>query len=721
MLLAVHDGERTLRAAVESVLRQTAADLELVVVDDGSGDRTPELLAAVSDPRLAVLRNEERRGLAASLNRALEAARARYVARLDADDVAMPRRLERQLAHLRSGSGVAILGSAVCGLSAEGVPGRVHRMPATPAAVRWHLLFGAPFFHPTVLLDRERVDRAELRYDPRFAESEDYDLWARLLAGAEGENLPEPLVLYREHPGQASRRWRDLQRSFQREVALREIVRVAPGLAAEEAELAWRLGAGEELPPDRLEAAGDALLALVEAFAAQGRGERAAAHGAAARALLRAGLVRRALALDPALPLRAGARRGTRLARERLARREAAAWVERLSRAEDVPARPLRVAAVFPEPTPYRAPLLDRIAALPEVELTVVYAARTVADRAWAVAPRHRAVFLRGVSLPGARALLRHDYPLTPGVVAALVAARPEVVVVSGWSTFAAQAAIAWCRLRRVPYLLVVESHDEGPRAGWRRAVKGAVVPRVVRGAAGALVTGTLARRSMVARGAALERVRVFANTIDVPAFRERAERLAASRPELRAALGLGREEVAVLSVARLVPEKGLDTLLRAVAAAGDERLALVLAGEGPERPRLEELGRELGVRLSLAGNLPWERIVEAYVAADVFALLSRWEPWGVVVNEAAACGLPLVLSDRVGAAADLLRDGENGFLVSAGDVAAAGEALRRLASDPGLRQAFGERSRELVAEWGYEPSIASFVAAVREAVAERR
>ncbi|HWQ23684.1 MAG TPA: glycosyltransferase, partial [Gaiellaceae bacterium] len=285
VLLAVHDGEHTLRAAVDSILRQTVSALELVVVDDGSRDRTPDLLASIADPRLVVLRNEERRGLAVSLNAGLEAARSRYLARLDADDVALPRRLERQLARLRSASGVAIVGSAVCGLSADGAPGRVHRMPETRAAVRWHLLFGAPFFHPTVLLDRERVDRAELRYEPRFAESEDYDLWSRLLVGASGENLPEPLVLYREHPGQASRRRRDLQRSFQREVALREIARVAPALLAEEAELAWRLGAGEELPPDRLEAAGDALLALVEAFAAQGREERTAAHAAAARAL----------------------------------------------------------------------------------------------------------------------------------------------------------------------------------------------------------------------------------------------------------------------------------------------------------------------------------------------------------------------------------------------------------------------------------------------------
>src|SRR5262249_17746437 len=96
--------------------------------------------------------------------------------------------------------------------------------------------------------------------------------------------------------------------------------------------------------------------------------------------------------------------------------------------------------------------------------------------------------------------------------------------------------------------------------------------------------------------------------------------------------------------------------------------------------------------------------------------LLSLHEPWGVVVNEAAASGLPLVLSDRVGAAYDLLAEGENGFVVPAGDVAAAASALRRLAIDPDLRRHAGLRSREIVCGWGYEPSVESFVAAVREA-----
>ncbi len=277
--------------------------------------------------------------------------------------------------------------------------------------------------------------------------------------------------------------------------------------------------------------------------------------------------------------------------------------------------------------------------------------------------------------------LLQHDYPLTPGVVHALNESGPDVVVVSGWSTFASQAAVAWCRARRVPYVLHVESHDLDPRPRWRRAVKDAVATRLIRGAASVLAVGSAARESALARGAS--QVRIFANTIDVDGWIARADALR----------GPQHDGTVVLSVGRAVPEKGFDILTAAAAQAA---------------VRLE----------TVTGGVSEEELARRYVGADVFALLSRHEPWGVVVNEAAASGLPLVLSSRVGAAYDLLRDGENGFLVPAENVEAAANAIRKLAEDADLRRRMGERSRELVRAWNYGSSVDSLVAAVREATA---
>ncbi len=710
VLVAVRDGEPFTRIALESVLRQTVSDLELIVVDDASTDATPETLAALDDPRVRILRNDEQLGLAGSLNRALDIASGEYVARMDADDAAFPNWLERCLELVRSRVGLGLVGAGVVDIDSDGTPRELHLHDAGRAAMRWRALFSAPVFHDTVVVRRDVLEANGLRYDTSFGESEDYELWTRVLDVADGDCVEAPLVLHRLHPQQASRRRGGLQRSLAETISVRQIAKLAPDLDERGAGLARAVWLGDEVGDDGVADAAAAFVELERRFRAEQpyeEHELRIVRESAARSLARFAreaqprLIGDVVRLDPLFPAHAASRLARRRSLMKSAYEDARDLLRVLEAAPDAP--PIRVAAVFPEPTPYRAPLLDRVAALPEIDLTVVYAAGTVAGRTWRVEPKHRAVFLRGVRVPGADRVLHHDYPLTPGVVPALEEIRPDVAVISGWSTFAAQAAIAWCRMRGVPYILVVESHDEGPRAGWRRTVKDTVVPPVVTNASGVLVTGTLARNSMVARGASPDRVRVFANTVDVEEFGARALELAPRRAELRSALGAEDDDVIVLSVARLAPEKGFDTLVDAVAEAGDDRLVLAIAGDGPERVGLEAFARGLGVRHVFAGDVDWERIVELYAAADVFALLSEREPWAVVVNEAAACGLPLVLSDRVGAAHDLLRDGENGTLVAAGDVAATARALRELAGDPARRDAQGARSRELAADWGYE------------------
>ncbi len=229
VLLASHNDARFLGEAVDSVLAQSLGDLELIVVDDAS----EETVGGFEDVRVTVLRNEARLGLAASLNRALDHASGKYVARLDSDDVARADRIERQVARIETEPRVAVVGSAVVDLDEDGRRGRTHVMPAGARPLRWLSLFSSPFFHPTVLVDREQLERNGLRYDPEFLESEDYDLWTRLFAFADGDNLPEPLVLKRVHAGQASQLRRDVQESFRRRVARREIARVAPEVDAE--------------------------------------------------------------------------------------------------------------------------------------------------------------------------------------------------------------------------------------------------------------------------------------------------------------------------------------------------------------------------------------------------------------------------------------------------------------------------------------------------------
>jgi glycosyltransferase involved in cell wall biosynthesis len=283
--VSVHNDAHFLGAALDSILHQTFRDLELIVVDDASTDETASLLTAITDRRLSVLRNEERLGLAASLNRALGHATGKYAARLDADDIALPQRLARQLERIRGTPRVGIVGSGVVDLDVDNHQGRTHLMPTGARALRWLALFSSPFFHPTVLVDRELLDTHGLRYDPSFLESEDYDLWTRLFAFAEGDNIRDALVLKRVHPRQASQHRAELQESFQRQVALREIRRAAPEI---DAELAWRVGARKRPPPG----ARKAFLRLLAAFERR-YGRDRAVRMAAFRSVMRAEWSRR--------------------------------------------------------------------------------------------------------------------------------------------------------------------------------------------------------------------------------------------------------------------------------------------------------------------------------------------------------------------------------------------------------------------------------------------
>ena len=247
-ILAARDAEGTIDEAVRSVLRQAIDDLELLVVDDGSVDRTGERLAAIHDSRLRVLRNEIPLGLGGALNVGLDAARGSYVARMDADDVALPGWLPRILAAIRSRPGLGVVGTGMIELHADGSLGALHRMPVGRRAVRWAALFSTPFYHSTVILDRTVLDEHGLRYDTAFDESEDFELWTRLLSVIDGDNIPDAMVLYRQHPGQASRRRRELQLEFGRRIGLREITHMAPELSSDDAELAWLAGSGWPVP-----------------------------------------------------------------------------------------------------------------------------------------------------------------------------------------------------------------------------------------------------------------------------------------------------------------------------------------------------------------------------------------------------------------------------------------------------------------------------------------
>ena len=320
IVMAVHNGSAFLAEAVASVLAQTLTEIELVVVDDGSTDASPEILAAVRDSRLRIIRNERNLGLAASLNRGISAAGGPYVARLDADDVCHRDRLRRQAEFLDANARIAILGSAVRVTGAGTPDGTVWPAPRGPLAVRFASMLRTPFFHPTVMIRLAALPEGSPAYDERLDAAQDYDLWARALRSLDGANLREALVTYRLHGDQVTSTRRRLQLETHDEIARRVIARELPGRGIDPDEVTNMRRAfvgGDDGPCDPA-AATRSYLDLFEAFAAAHPGDpelreiRREVTARAARVLVSAGrdrgaprLMARIVRLEPRLPLRA--------------------------------------------------------------------------------------------------------------------------------------------------------------------------------------------------------------------------------------------------------------------------------------------------------------------------------------------------------------------------------------------------------------------------------
>ena len=200
--MGVWNGAPQVGEAVQSVLSQTAADLELIVIDDESSDATPAILKSFRDPRLRITRRA-RGGLTSALNAALALARAPLVARLDADDIALPQRLEQQLEYLKRHPDVGLLGTAARETDAAGREVAVLRPPTDDDEIRRALIRRNPFVHSSIVMRRAAVDQAG-GYDETFPVAQDYDLWMRMSRVTRMANLSDLLVIRRLLPGRVT-------------------------------------------------------------------------------------------------------------------------------------------------------------------------------------------------------------------------------------------------------------------------------------------------------------------------------------------------------------------------------------------------------------------------------------------------------------------------------------------------------------------------------------
>jgi len=205
VILAVLNGENYIKFAIESILSQTYKKFELIVIDDGSTDKTANIIRSFTDPRIKLIQ-QENRGLSASLNKAIELSNGKYLARQDHDDVSLPTRLEKQVGFMEAHPDYAILGTH-SNIWVEDTPSdRGHKHPTNFSSLHFKALFDCFFVHSSVMIRKSVIDLVgPYTLDKNRQPPEDFELWSRIMREFKAANLGEPLLIYRELPGSITR------------------------------------------------------------------------------------------------------------------------------------------------------------------------------------------------------------------------------------------------------------------------------------------------------------------------------------------------------------------------------------------------------------------------------------------------------------------------------------------------------------------------------------
>lgn len=200
--MPVYNGENYLHEAIESILNQTYKDIEFLIINDGSTDRSVEIIESYTDPRIRLVNNDKNFKLVATLNRGLELSSGEYVARMDQDDISLPLRLEKQVAFMDSNPEVGVCGTWIKTIGT--VRSQIWRYETVPDVINCSMIFNSAVAHPSVMMRKALFEKYDLKYDDNYPHAEDLQLWQRASLLFPFVNLNEILVLYRLSTQRAS-------------------------------------------------------------------------------------------------------------------------------------------------------------------------------------------------------------------------------------------------------------------------------------------------------------------------------------------------------------------------------------------------------------------------------------------------------------------------------------------------------------------------------------
>jgi len=392
---------------------------------------------------------------------------------------------------------------------------------------------------------------------------------------------------------------------------------------------------------------------------------------------------------------------------------------------------PIRLTAVLTHPIQYYSAWFRFIAAqVPELSLAVVHAVEPTAEQQGVGFERaftwdtpllegFESVTVRS-SRPAERVDTKHFWSLdVPEVAKAVERTHPDVALVTGWYSVTLIRALRACRRLGIPVLYRGDSHLLSGPAGWRRPLWSVKTWLLLRQFDGYLSPGKRVSEYLDRFGVAAERIFQVPHGVDNDFFATCAARYRtpAAREKARREWGITADEFVPLFVGKLTRSKRPLNVARAVARLQDKATFLVV-GTGSEQADLEAEARRLNVNMKLVGFLNQTELGRAYAVADCLTLPSDFpETWGLVVNEALATGLPVVVSDAVGCAPDLVVNGETGYVYPLDDIQALAARLDAVRRRKAEGHDWGPACRALIARYSYPQMSSGLLRACRAMV----
>lgn len=361
---------------------------------------------------------------------------------------------------------------------------------------------------------------------------------------------------------------------------------------------------------------------------------------------------------------------------------------------------PARVLMIYLEPAPYVVGLVRALRQAGGGCIDVLYAAETLTQPwgGWrpeegdAILPRTRAAAGRVLW----RRLDRRNY---------------DLVHLAGWGHPLLLGALLLAAVRRIPVAIESDTHLVTAGSRWKNALKRLIYPQLFRIPRVFLPGGSPQAAYLRAFGVASSRIEVAQMTSDVAAISRHVRERGVTRS--------GRRPVRFLYLGRLEPHKGIADLLQAFESLRNAgvQAELLVAGAGSLGGMIAQAAALDGA-IRYMGHLSEDRVWDAYAQADVLVVPSRFEPWGLVVNEAMAAGLPVIVTDRVGCAADLVEDQVTGLIVPGEDVDRLAAAMKTLAGDAVRRTSMGSAAKTAIGGWTLDDAAARTLGAWRRAFA---